>query len=169
MRAPRWLVLSLCFCGGQVLSVAGAQEQAPCEKPPSDAYTTDLQAYLEARVPAIKKLAVDATLGFRRKAEKIYGILPGVYNFRVLEYTFCGMYRRGDINHAQYLQLVQYVLPIIVRDFAPSGPPTILPSPTPERTLPRVVDSAFEANTANSVVAPGDYVPVPGQDSTRAL
>ena len=118
----------------QVRSQGTVQEQAvTCERPPADVYTSEVQTAVEANIPALRRFAGDVSLTARRKAEKIRELLPGVYNFEVLEYTFCGMYKRGLITHEQYLGFIRQVLPIIPGANASEGVRTNTSSPVSTR------------------------------------
>ncbi len=89
--------------------------QTTCTAPPSDVYTSELGATISAQIPALKKYMGETGISAKRKAERIRESLPGVHDFRLLEYTFCDMYRHGRITKSQYVEFVQKVLPIIPR------------------------------------------------------
>lgn len=105
----------------QALRPAGAQDSPSCEKPPSDVYTTELEGRIKAQIPALRQFAGEVQATATRKAEKIRELLPGVYNFQVLEYTFCSMHRRGLISRTEYLDFVRQVLPIVSDRLPPKG------------------------------------------------
>lgn len=85
-----------------------------CITPPPEVYTSDIEASLDASAGKLKNIA-EANISIKQKVEKIRETFKGIHSFEILEFRFCVMYINGLVDKEKYNELIDKVLPLLLK------------------------------------------------------